>query len=142
MGAPACSNSRDVQVERNREMQLGAGSAGSGDRKRRSLPNRSRRRPWFAAGLKNGLRGSPRSPPSSAPGLWTNPSATQTSPPSGHESVRLAANRRHQLRTSGNSTRPRSIEYDAQSVQVEADRRGSPRSTMARSEKLHGRISP
>jgi hypothetical protein len=34
--------------------------------------------------IKNGLRGSdPRSPLSSAPGIWTNPSATQTSPPSG-----------------------------------------------------------
>ena len=29
---------------------------------------------------KNGLRGSPRSPPSIAPGLWTNPSATQLLP--------------------------------------------------------------
>src|SRR5882757_1617779 len=34
----------------------------------------------FRFSTKNGLRGMPRSPPSSAPGIWTNPSAIETSP--------------------------------------------------------------
>src|SRR5450631_2548348 len=47
---------------------------------------------WVERQIKNGLRGLPRSPPSSAPGIWTNPSATQTSPLPGHEFVHPTAN--------------------------------------------------
>ncbi len=85
MAAPAGSSSPAPAAEQNREMRRIAGNAGKRSQKwdscvGRCITRRSHR--------KNGLRGSPRSPPSIALGLWTNPSASEPKPKLGCEPVR------------------------------------------------------